>query len=153
MHSEDNLTVMSHYSHIIEEITMFIHFHLNFIFWRLCFTFSRLVTFEYVYMWWCLCISTQEALFLIPKLKQSHQTGCLATSFTVQLSIMFVCQPSCLYMLFIKWLHLLSKPTYCLKHKVRNASEIMQRNSKIMLYMAVSSASTLQLKLMLATRL
>lgn len=118
------------------------------------------MTFEYVYVWWRLSISIQEALLLIPKLRQSHQTGCLLKSFTRQLSIPFICQPSCLYMFFIKWLHLLSKPTYCPKHRACDASEIMHRNPRIMmLYMALSPVSTMLLSsavkatVMLITRL
>lgn len=102
MHSQDNLAVMSHYSHIIEEMTVY-SFRFEFYLRRLCFSFYRLVTFEYVYVWWHLSIPIQEAL-LIPQVRQSHQTGCLLKSFTLQHSIPFICQPSCLYMLFINWL-------------------------------------------------
>ncbi len=67
--------MMSYYSHIIQGMSMFIHLGLNglFCFLRLCFRFNRVMTFEYIYAWRRRNVSIQEALALIPQVRQSHQ--------------------------------------------------------------------------------
>lgn len=78
LHAEDNLNVMSYYSHIREGTSVFIHLGSNelSIFGGYVLDFNRLMTFECIYARWRLNISMQDALalfFTIPQVRQSHR--------------------------------------------------------------------------------
>lgn len=77
LHAEDNLAVMSYYSHIRGGTSVFIHLGSNelSIFGGYVLDFNRLMTFECIYARRRLNISTQDALsvFTIPQVRQSHR--------------------------------------------------------------------------------